>query len=226
MLTRSLPRDYWKMIVEKRKFLDDLMREGMDPLLIFKAIRNRSYPPYECNEVFFETPLIEKIKRIDPEKGKEIFYAIRNLTALLHNPTISTEERERLLAIQERITEEYELDHPIRDYKELLDSFRSEKDINDVEDYADYPEESFSWPIDPHLRTEEQCEGKLFEMLFRYIEKYSIPINEKMLVGHDTDYTQRDIFELIAEILNLREPGRYDYEKIRTSVGNFIRIGA
>ncbi len=60
-------------------------------------------------------------------------------------------------------------------------------------------------------------------MLYRYINKYADAINRKMPVGHEKDYTQRDIFELIAEILNLRQADAYSYEDIRTSYGNYLK---
>jgi hypothetical protein len=223
MLTRSLPSDYWTKIVEKREFLDALLREGLNPTWIFKAIQHRTYPPHECHEVFFEVPLIEQLKHTDPEKAKSIDYAIRNLSTLLSNPIITGEDEKAISCCKERIIKEYGLDHP--SYKELLNSFRSETERNNVEDYADYPEASVGCEIDARLRTEEQCEGKLFDKLLRYIEKFANSINEKMPFGHQSDYTQRDIFELVAEILNLRAPDRCEYnaEKIRTSYGNFLK---
>jgi hypothetical protein len=224
MLFKPLTPDYWKSIKGKSEFLEGLMKEGLDPVWMFKAIRHQTRPPYECNEVFFEVPLIEQLKRTKPEKAKEIVNAIRNLSALLNNPIIQEEEKKALSYFQERITKEYDLDHPMRDYKALLDSFRSETDLKNVEDYSDYSEHSVGWEIDARLRTEEQCEGKLFDMLLRYIGKYTAFINEKMPLGHEKDYTQRDIFDLIAEILNLRKPDMYDYEKVRTSYGNFFKV--
>jgi hypothetical protein len=222
MLTRSLPRDYWTMIAEKREFWEALMREGLDPVLMYKAIQHRTYPPHECHEVFFEVPLIEEIKRKDPEKAKSISNAIRYLSALLSNPVTTGEEKKAISCFKERIAKDYGLDHP--SYKELLDSFRSETVRNNVEDYADCFEEAVGWEIDALLNTDEQCEGKLFDKLLRYMEKFSKSINENMPVGHQKDYTQRDIFELIAEILNLMKPDVYDYEKVRTSYGNFLRV--
>jgi hypothetical protein len=226
MLVSLVPSDYWTKIVAKREFLEALIREGLDPILMLKAIRNHTIPPFECHEIFFEVPLIEKIKDSDPEKSKNIFNAIRFFSALLKNPIVQDEEKKALACFKERITKEYDLDRP--SYKELLDLFRSETDLKDVENYATYSEESVGWEIDARLRTGEQCGGKLVDMLLRYMEKFSTSINEKMPVGHERDYTQRDIFELIAEILNLRTPGRceYDYEKIRTSYGNFLRAKA
>jgi hypothetical protein len=226
MKVKSLAADYWTQITRKKEFLDNLMKEGLDPRLIGRAIRHMTRPPYECHEVFFEIPVIDKIKRSDPEKCKNILYANRYLSALLGNPIIETEEKKALTFFRERITKEYDLDHP--DYKALLDSFRSETNITRVEDYddADYSDTGFGLEIDAHLRTEQQCEGKLIDMLTIYIEKFSKVINDKMPVGHERDYTRRDTFELIAEIFNLRAPGEYDYEKIRTSHGNFLKAKA
>jgi hypothetical protein len=216
---KPLAPNYWTNIVEKKDFLDNLRKEGLDPQLMGRAIRHHTCPPYECHEVFFEIPAIEEIRRSEPKKHKSILYAIRSLSALLNNPIIQDEEKKALTYFKDRITKEYGLDHS--DYKTLLDSFRSETDINDVEKYADYSDTSIGLRIDAHLRTEQQCEGKLIDMLARYIDKHSNAINERMPVGHEKDYTQRDTFELIAEIFNLKTPGKYDYETVRTIYGNF-----
>ncbi len=51
---------------------------------------------------FFEVPLIEELKRNDPEKAKSIIYAIRTLTALLSNPLIAEEEKKAISGIRLR----------------------------------------------------------------------------------------------------------------------------
>ena len=222
MRIRSLPVDYESMIVTKREILQDLITYGLNTNLIRKAIHYMPMPPHECHEIFFETPRINMIKEDSPAEYIAVVNARKALSLLLNNPILSDAEHESLKPMQKRISLDYEI--ALTDRKALCDSFRSEREISRIEDYADYPDEGFGWSIDKDLNTQQQCEGKLITMLYEYMSPMVNTINERMLIGHQRDYNQKDIFELIAEILNLRWLGRYDYEKIRTIYRNFQTV--
>jgi hypothetical protein len=42
MLFKPLTPDYWKKIERKREFIGALMKEGLDPVLMYKAIQHRT----------------------------------------------------------------------------------------------------------------------------------------------------------------------------------------
>jgi hypothetical protein len=219
MRIRSLPVDYALMIVKKKKIFKALIRYGLDTNLIRKAIHYMPVPPYECHEIFFEIPRINMIKEDSPDEYTAVVYAMRALSQLLNNPIPNSTEKESLNAICKRISLDYEID--LTDRKALYDSFRSEREISRIEDYADYPDKGFGWSIDKNLNTQQQCEDKLITILYEYIKPFVDIVNERMPISHQKDYKQKDTFELIAEILNLRWHGKYDYMKIRNGYRNF-----
>jgi len=219
MRIRPLDIDFQNKIIKNKEFLDALIQEGLSTSLIRKAVHHKTCPPYECHGIFFEKPLIEEIKEQNSEHYKNITYALRSLSALCNNPILEEGEKKILHKIEGRIRDAYEYD--LTDRKAIMDSFTSDVNIEAIEDYADYPEDSFGWEIDPDYRTMQQCEGMLIQMLYEYIKKFSDAINDKMPIGHESDYTQKDILELIAEILNLRWSDAYDYDEIRNIFRNF-----
>ena len=222
MRIRSLPIDYDKLIKKKKDFFLELKEWGINTNLIRKAIHHMPLPPYECHEIFFKKPHINVIKGDSPDEYSAIDNARKALVLLLSSPIPTDAEKESFKAIHHRIIIDYEIG--LTDRKALLDSFRSEREIIKIEDYADYPEEGFLRLIDKDLNTQQQCEGKLITMLYEYIKPSVDDINEGKPIGHQNDYNQKDIFELIAEILNLRWHKKYNYEKIRTIYRNFQAV--
>lgn len=218
MRIKLLDIDYENQIIINKEFLDALIAKGLDTRLIRRAVHHMSFPPHECHEVLFNTPWIEEIKDKNADEYKDIMYAIRALSALVNNPILDDDEKEVLRNIQDRIIAAYDL----MDRKALMDSFRSQEDIRAVEDYADFSDDSFGLAIDKHLTTAQQCEGKLLTMLHDYIKKYMDKIHATEILQRD--YLQKDIFELIGEILNLRWADRYDYDKIRTICRNYQTV--
>ncbi len=222
MRIRPLDKNYPDLITINKRFLDQLVLEGMDVDLIGKAIRHKTFAPHESHEVFSEKSRMQDLKDKDSHEYQHVLNAIRNLSALVSSPVTTTEEKETLLSIRERVSNEYELDHPSK--KELLDTFRSRTNITRIQDYANYSDDSIGWEIDKYLNTDQQSEGKLITMLYDYIKPFADSINDKMLIGHERDYNQKDIFGLIAEILNLRWVDMYNYENIRTIYRNFQTV--
>lgn len=222
MKVLPLDADFDKDIVQKKEFLDDLKLVGIHLKLIRRAIHHMTFPPYECDEVFFKTPKIEEIKESNPDEYKEAMGARKNLSSLLENPVINQDEKEMLTSVYNKIKQDYEIE--LLDRKALLDSFRSQTDVQSIEEYKDYPDDSGGWAIDAYLNTELQCEEKLITMLYDYMMPLAQRVNDVKPIGHQKDYKQKDVFELIAEILNLRWPGKYDYEKIRLLHRNYKTV--
>jgi len=222
MRTRRLPADYGSSLVQGRDIFQNLLTCGMDASLIRKAIHNMPAPPYECHEVFFVVPHIERIKEENPEEYAALLAARKALSHLLNSPIMNVGEKELLKEIQKRIIVDYQIE--LTDRRALLDAFRSEEAINRLEDFADFPDEGSVWLIDSDINTEQQGEGKLVTMLYNYMRRFADDFNERMPIGHERDYNQKDILELIAEILNLRWYNRFNYEKIRTLYRNFRSI--
>ena len=215
-----LPLNFADFITKEKDFLQDLIAEGLDVHLISKAIHYMTLPPFECNEVFFDAPGLEEAEaEIDPELAKNVWSAIRFLSALMSNPILEGEEKEWLKSILERIDDDYEIDPS--DRKDLLHSFISQENITHIEDYAVYPDAGIGWYIDKDLNAEQEYQGKLVTMLYNYLKAYSVVVNEGALVGQTRRYKPKDLFELIAEILNLRWHGKYDYQTVKILYGKY-----
>jgi hypothetical protein len=140
----------------------------------------------------------------------------------MNNAIINANEKKIIKLIEERISQEYEI--YLLDKKVLMDSYRSQEDINSIEEYKNYPDGIFSWEFDKHLNTDKQCEGKLVTMLYDYLWQLAEVVNEARLTGNKYDYKKKDVFELIAEILNLHWKNKYDYKKIRTLYRNYKTV--
>jgi hypothetical protein len=222
MRVRLLDADFDKDIVQKKELLNDLKSVGIDLKLIRKAILHMTSPPYECHEVFFKTPKIEEIKKSNPDEYAEAMGAWKKLSSLLDNPIINRCEKEMLTLLYDRIIRDYEIN--LLDRKTLMDNFRSQTDVKSIEDYKDYPDDSFGCAIDAYLNTELQCEEKLITMLYNYMMPLTQKVNDEKPIDHEKDYKQKDVFELIAEILNLRWPGKYNYDKIRLLHRNYQTV--
>jgi hypothetical protein len=217
-----LDADFDKDIVQKKDLLDDLKLAGIDLKLIRRAYHHMTSPPYECHEVFFKKPKIEEIKESNPTEYEEAMGACKRLSSLLDNDAINEDEKEMLKSLYDRIVRDYEID--LLDRKALLDSFRSQTDVESIEEYKDYSDSSFGCAIDANLKTELQCEEKLITMLYDYMMPLAQKVNDEKPIGHEKDYKQKDVFELIAEILNLCWPHDYSYEKIRTRYKNYKTV--
>ena len=223
MKIRSLDIEFYKKIKRKKKFLADLITyTGLDHKLIRRAIHNMTFPPHECHEVFSKTPRIEKLKKNNPAEYKEILSLRKALSTLMNNSVINANEKQNIKLIEERIIQDFEID--LTDRKALMDNFRSQTDVNSIEDYKNYSDESFVWEIDKTLRTDQQCEGKLVTMLYDYLWQLTEAVNDKKPTDHQYNYKQKDVFELIAEILNLHWLNKYDYKKIRTLHRNYKTV--
>ena len=217
--------NYHKKIKTKKKFLADLMNyTDIDPTLIRRAIHHMTEPPHECHEIFFETPKIEALKNNNRAECNKIISARKALSALINNSVINAKEMQRLKLMEDRIIQDYEID--LTDKKALMDNFRSRTDVNSIEDYENYSDLTSGWSIDKNrkINTEQQCEGKLITMLYDYLWRLTEVINEERQTGNKYDYNQKDVFELIAEILNLRWHNKYDYAKIRTLYRNYTKL--
>ncbi len=221
MKVRALDLDFAKDIKIKKKFLEDLCKyTDIDLKLIRRAIHHKTSPPHECHEVFLNTPKIIELKNNNSVEYKQVISTRKALTTLIESSIITQKEKDYIKSIKQRIIQYYEID--LTDKSALMDIFRSATVVKGIEDYKDYPDCGFGWEIDAYLDTEQQCEGKLINMLFEYIMKYAEKINN--MIGRQKDYKQKDVFELIAEILNLRVAGEYNYEKIRTIHKNFQTV--
>lgn len=223
MKVRTLDIDYHKKIKIKKELLDDLIKyTNIDLKLIRRAIHHMTFPPQECHEAFFETLKIEELKNNNPVEYKKIISVRKALTVLINNSVISSEEKTYLKSIEDRIIKDYEIYPTYR--KDLMDAFRSKADVNRIEDYKNYSDDTFGCAIDKYLKTEQQCEGKLITMLYDYLMPLVKHFNDKMLANHNRDYTQKDVFELIAEILNLHWLNKYDHKKIKIIYRNFQKV--
>lgn len=223
MKVSCLDIDYHKNIEAKKKILKDLIEyTDINLKYIRRAIHHMTEPQHECHEVFFETHKIEELKNKNRDEYNKITSARKALSALMNNPVINAKEKQSIKLMEDRIIQDYEID--LTDKKALMDSFRSRTDVNSIEDYKNYSDETYGWEIDKYLNTDQQCEGKLITMLYDYFWKFTQIVNADKPIGHQKDYTQKDIFELIAEILNLRWLNKYDYKKIRTIYRNFQSV--
>ena len=224
MKVRPLDINFHKKIKKKKKFLADLKEyTDINPKLIRRAIHHMTSAPYECHEIFFRTPKIEELKKNNPTEYKKIISARKALSALMNNSVINTTEETRSIKIMEdRIIQDYEID--LTDRKALMDNFRSQTDVNSIEEYKNYSDDSSGWEIDKNLNTNQQCEGKLVTMLYDYLWQLTEAVNDKKPTDHQYDYKQKDVFELIAEILNLHWLNTYDYKKIRTLHRNYKTV--
>lgn len=218
-----IDKDFDKDIVKKKDFLADLINyTDIDQLLIRKAINYMSSPPDELYLYYIDTPRIEELKNNNPAEYKKVISVKKALSALMNSSVINQSENDSLKSIQDRIIHDYRLD--LVDRKALLDRSRDENDVTCIEDYKSYNNAFGVNIIDKRLKTDQQCEGKLITMLYKYLIPLAERVNDKKSIGHERDYRQKDVFELIAEILNLRWPGKYNYGKIRTIYRNFLTV--
>jgi hypothetical protein len=215
--------DFDKQIVEKKDFFADLIEyTDIDQSLIRKAINHMSSPPDESFLYYFDTPKIEKLKKDNPDEYKKVIGVRKALSVLLNSSVINQREKDTLKSIQDRIIHEYDLD--LVDKKALLDRSRDENDVTSIEDYRHYNDAFGMNIIDKRLKTNQQCEGKLITMLEEYLMPLAERVNTMKSIGHQRDYKRKDVFELIAEILNLCWLGKYNYQKIRIIFRNYQTI--
>lgn len=218
-----LDDDYQKDIIHKKDFIDDLIQyTDIDLILVRRAIYHITSPPREHYLLDFETPKIEELKQTDPTEYKRVVSAEKALSTLLNSTVINQTEKDNLKSIKDRIVRDYGID--MLDRKALLNQCRSESEVTRIQDYEHYDDALPVEIVDKSLRTDQQCEGKLINMLTEYLEPFVTEINGKNPYGHQKDYTQKDIFELIAEILNLHWHRKYSYGKIRTIHRNFQTV--
>lgn len=223
MKVRSLDIDYQEKIEKKKELWMDLIKyTNIDIKLIRRAIHHMTFPPEECHEDFIITPKIKYLKKNNNAEYKKVINARKALSALMKNSVIKPREIDGLKSIEQRIIQDYEIN--LTNKKKLMDAFRSNTDVNCIEEYKDYDDDTFGWLIDSKLNTDQHCEGKLINMIYKYLMPFVETVNEKKPMNHNRDYTQKDVFELIAEILNLHWLNKYDHKKIKIIYRNFQKV--
>lgn len=220
MKIRLLTIDYNKDIKGKKDFLDDLIRYAdIDLKLIRRAIYNMGQVQIELPESFYETTKIEDLKKNNPAEYKKVISVRKALSVLINTSIINPQEQDSLRSVKDRILKEYYMDQT--NGKTIIGS---KSKVRRIEYYRNYPDEIVYIDIDINLKTNQQYEGKLITMLYKYIMPLAKKVNNEKLYYHQRDYRQKDVFELIAEILNLCWRGKYNYTKIRTIFGNYKKV--
>jgi len=221
-----LPENFADFITKKKAFFLALLSEGLDVHLISKVIHYMTLPACASQEPFFEdalldAPSMEEFREADTEETRHIWSAVQYLTELLNNPIIAEDEREWLEAILERINGEYGVEFPVG--ATLSDLIKSQENMESIEDYAVFPDGGVGWYIDKDTGMERRCRGKLVWMLHNYIREYTDSLNDKSFIGQEVKYGEGDIFELVAEIMNLRWHGKYDYANVKALYEDYDR---
>ena len=92
---------------------------------------------------------------------------------------------------------------------------------NGSENYLDAGGVEFA--INPDLKTINKYHGSIIKMLRDYINIFVTRINNDMCHGLERDFTQRDIFALIAELVNLHNSdSELNAQKAQVTYYNFV----
>ena len=131
------------------------------------------------------------------KEQRQIDYARRHTLALIRNPAITDEERESLIKINSRLSSEY---YPL--------------DI----DKAGQPIVKISYPGDDGGETDVKAKSMIQAYGFQVL------LLHECIKNYNTTYLQKDIFNLIAELFEAMDRGKFDLSRISNFYKNNLKF--